>query len=226
MEDLSYSCLAVDTQFTATTSQSASNSKDMYCGKAKANGIKVETGVIHKGPFQRFLFHIQGPVPASAHDFLLVQNVLLPALHDNERLSGDTGYTGSPAIITPFKKSKRLTSAEKEYNRDVSKVHVTVEHCNRDINIFAACSKRFRHRQAAGGTNLNLLEDIWKVCVFMVNRNLLDAHGQTNAWSIPSRPRRDEPWALKHLTDDVWTQELDDAWGPRGPRRTRPSSTE
>ena len=88
----SYCCLAVDSQFTPTTSQSAHNRREMYSGKAKANGVKVETGVIHKGPFQRFLSHVLGPVPASAHDFLLVHDVLLPSLHRNEKLSGDRLY--------------------------------------------------------------------------------------------------------------------------------------
>lgn len=219
---IEYCCLAVDTQFTQTTSQSSSDRLRYYSGKSKANGVKIETGVIHKGPFQRFIFHVFGPEPASTHDFAIVQETLLPVLKPGEQLSGDTGYTGSASIIVPFKRSRTLTDTHKDFNTDVSRAHVPVEHCNREINIFAACSQRFRHRLRKGGMNTGLQADVFKVCVFMANRNILDSHGQTNAWSIPSRPRRSGDWVVKHLSDEFWTQEKDDQWGPRGPIRSSP----
>lgn len=212
----------MDTQFTQTTSQSSSDRSRYYSGKSKANGVKIETGVIHKGPFERFICHVFGPEPASTHDFALVQAQLLPLLLPQEKLSGDTGYTGSSSIIVPFKRNRHLNDERKAFNKDVSRAHVPVEHCNREINIFAACSQRFRHRLRNGGINTSLQADVFHVCVFMANRNILDSHGQTNAWSIPSRPRRSEKWAMKHLSDAFWTQELDDKWGPRGPTRSLP----
>lgn len=63
MHGLTYSCLAVDTQFSATMSEDG-----------KASEVKVDTGVIVKGPFERFLFHVQGPAPAAAQDSLTVQH--------------------------------------------------------------------------------------------------------------------------------------------------------
>lgn len=82
----------------------------------------------------------------------------------------------------------------------------------------------YKHRGSSISIKFDVLTKLWRFCTFITNRNLLDLHGQSNAWSVPTRPLLQERWVDGTLppTSADWTQAKDDMAGPCGvPRSAR-----
>jgi len=68
-------------------------------------------------------------------------------------LVGDKGYQGICALhkfsLTPFKKPRKgeLTDLQKQFNSNLSKYRIFVEHVNRTIKRFKILQHRYRNKQ-------------------------------------------------------------------------------
>ena len=84
------------------------------------------------------------------HDFQLFKRSRVKLLSPIELLA-DKGYQGIKKIhnlsYTPFKKSQKkpLTSMEKQYNRELAKQRIYVEHVIGAIKIFRILSQSYRN---------------------------------------------------------------------------------
>ena len=79
----------------------------------------------------------------------------------------DSGYQGIKAFhsnsYTPRKKPKdgELTSLEKEYNRDLSRLRIGIEHVNGRLKVFKILSERYRNRRRRYGLRCNLIAALY-----------------------------------------------------------------
>ena len=75
----------------------------------------------------------------------------------------DKGYQGIKKIhlssYTPFKKKKNksLSSREKEYNRELAKHRIYIEHVIRCLKIFRILAQPYRNRRSRFGLRFNLI---------------------------------------------------------------------
>lgn len=196
-----------------------------FSHKHQTNGLKVQTAVCHRGVLNKYIFHYSQPIKAAQHDKSFYEATTLPELRlPGEVYLGDKGYAGATGVCSPFK-GRDLNPTQKQYNRQLSAIHVKVEHANRDMNVFNSVGKPFHFKLPGGhGLNLGLLADIWHIVVFMVNRNSLDEMDQVRAWRIPTRPQLADvgAWAQAPLDAELtewYEQGHDDFGGPTGVRR-------
>ena len=88
------------------------------------------------------------------HDFELLKQARLRIASTIEKY-GDAGYQGLAKLFangfTPIKKPKgrELTADENAYNRELSRLRVSIEHVNRRCKIFRIVKDTYRgkHRQ-------------------------------------------------------------------------------
>ncbi len=84
------------------------------------------------------------------------------------RIKVDKGFQAIKKIYknaeVPFKatKNKLLTKEEKQYNRQLAKERIIIEHLNRECKIFRICKEQYR------GKHKNY-EKTWKVVSAIVN---------------------------------------------------------
>lgn len=121
---------------------------NFYSGKKKMHTLKTQVEI---GTETLLIYSISFAV-GSIHDFKLFKN----SSHDynrNTTLFVDMGYIGIEKIhknsIIPIKSSKnhKLTSNEKWYNSEVSKVRIAIEHTNAFLKKFKIISTRFRNKR-------------------------------------------------------------------------------
>lgn len=127
------------------------NQKISYSGKKKMHTIKNQI-IIPEGT-KKIINYCT--TIGTVHDSrILKESGVLPILEEKS-IGGklDSGYQGvqkelSKAMI-PKKKSKlhELTLEEKEYNRQLSKERVVIEHVNREIKIFRIMKEPYRNHQ-------------------------------------------------------------------------------
>jgi hypothetical protein len=79
----------------------------------------------------------------------------------------DKGYQGMRKIhdssYTPIKKSKKksLSSTEKDYNRQLAKQRIYVEHVIRCLKVFRILSQTYRNRRRRFGLRFNLIAGLY-----------------------------------------------------------------
>ncbi len=79
----------------------------------------------------------------------------------------DKGYQGIAKVHelseTPIKKPRggKLTKDQKQYNRQLNRLRVVVEHVNRRLKIFRILSERYRNRHRRFGLRSNLIAGIY-----------------------------------------------------------------
>ena len=82
---------------------------------------------------------------------------------ESTEILADKGYQGIKKIhdlsFTPKKKRKKksLTSKEKEYNRELAKQRIYVEHVIRCLKIFRILAQPYRNRRRRFGLRFNLI---------------------------------------------------------------------
>lgn len=116
--------------------------KCYYSGKKKKHTIKDQIIVDEKGKIRS----VTKSVPGKKHDKKLFDETR-PILPPKSNLTGDLGYYGANGITLPNKKpkGKELTTEEKQYNKELSKRRITVEHSFGKMKIYQILSQRFRN---------------------------------------------------------------------------------
>jgi hypothetical protein len=100
------------------------------------------------------------------HDFSLFKKSKVRMNKQLEFL-GDKGYQGIKKIHsnsrTPLKKTKnkKLSLAEKLFNRQLAKDRIIIENIHRTLNIFRILSSRYRNRRKRFGLRFNLIAGIY-----------------------------------------------------------------
>ena len=100
------------------------------------------------------------------HDFQLFKRSQVKPLRQVEILA-DKGYQGIKKIhslsYTPIKKTKKkpLTLSEKEYNRELAKHRIYVEHVIRCLKIFRILAQPYRNRRLRFGLRFNLIAGLY-----------------------------------------------------------------
>ncbi len=84
---------------------------------------------------------------------------------------GDSGYQGLEKILrnslTPKKKSKlhQLTEQDKEMNRLISSIRISIEHVNSQLKIFRILSERYRNRKHSFFSRALFLCSLYNFCL-------------------------------------------------------------
>ncbi len=136
--------------------------KRFYSGKQKEHTLKTQVVLGHKTGKIICLAHDKG----RTHDFKLFKKTHL-RFHQLLRVIGDKGYQGITRFHenseTPIKKPRggKLTKQQKEYNRQLNRLRIAVEHINRRLKIFNILSYRYRNRHRRFGLRANLIAGIY-----------------------------------------------------------------
>ena len=100
------------------------------------------------------------------HDFQLFKKSKVKPLSKVEVLA-DKGYQGIKKIhnlsYTPIKKTKNktLSLSEKEYNRELAKHRIYIEHVIRAIKIFRILAQPYRNHCRRFGLRFNLIAGLY-----------------------------------------------------------------
>lgn len=136
--------------------------KQFYSGKKKRHTFKSQVVV---NPSTRAIVctaHGKG----RRHDFRLLQSSRV-RFHTQTEGLGDKGYQGMHRLhaksLTPKKKPRggQLSTADKQYNRELAKRRVVAEHVNRYLKIFRILCERYRNRRRRFGLRCNLISALY-----------------------------------------------------------------
>ena len=100
------------------------------------------------------------------HDFQLFKRSRVKPLSMVEILA-DKGYQGIKKIhsssYVPFKKlpKKSLSSSQKEYNKELAKQRIYIEHVIRCLKIFRILAQPYRNRRRRFGLRFNLIAGLY-----------------------------------------------------------------
>lgn len=136
--------------------------KTFYSGKQKEHTLKTQVIIDQKTLKIICLSYGKGKV----HDFQLFKASGVK-LEKSHLMIADKGYQGIAKIHelseTPIKKKKgqKLTKEEKQYNRQLNRRRVVVEHVNRRLKIFRILSSPYRNRHRRFGLRVNLIAGIY-----------------------------------------------------------------
>ncbi len=110
----------------------------------------------------------------TTHDFQILKKSKLKINH-RANIKTDKGFQGIqklyPNSEVPIKASKHhpLTKQQKQYNRQLAKERIVIEHRNRECKIFRICKEQYR------GKHKNY-EKTWKLDSAIVNLKLSTRH--------------------------------------------------
>ncbi len=136
--------------------------KRFYSGKQKEHTLKNQVVFGQKSHQIICLAHSKGKI----HDFKLFKNSRTK-FHQSLKVIADKGYQGIAKLHdlseTPIKKSKKkkLTKAQKKYNRELNRLRIAVEHVNRRLKIFKILSYPYRNRRKRFGLRSNLIAGLY-----------------------------------------------------------------
>ncbi|MDQ3130520.1 MAG: transposase [Acidobacteriota bacterium] len=108
------------------------------------------------------------------HDFKILKESDLK-INENAQIKTDKGFIGIkelyPNSEVPHKASKHhpLSRQQKQYNRQLAKERIVIEHRNRECKIFRICKEQYR------GKHKNY-EKTWKLVSAIVNLKLSTRH--------------------------------------------------
>jgi hypothetical protein len=136
--------------------------KRFYSGKQGEHTLKTQVIFGQKTGKIICLAHEKG----KTHDFRLFKKSNVK-FHKLLKIIADKGYQGIAKIHelseTPIKKPRggKLTKEQKQYNRQLNRLRIVVEHINRRLKIFKILSYRYRNRHRRFGLRSNLIAGIY-----------------------------------------------------------------
>ena len=110
----------------------------------------------------------------SKHDFKILKESRLE-INTDAQIKTDKGFIGIKELFpdseVPHKSSKHhpLTQEQKQFNRQLARERIIIEHRNRECKIFRICNERYR------GKHKNY-EKTWKLVSAIVNLKLSTRH--------------------------------------------------
>ncbi len=124
------------------------NQEEYYSGKKKRHTLKNQIIVVGK---TKRIINISNE-KGNVHDFQILKNSNVIETLETKKIKGlfDSGYQGIQKLLTnakiPYKKSKyhKLSEEEKEFNKQLSKERVEIEHINREIKKFRIMKDTYR----------------------------------------------------------------------------------
>lgn len=141
--------------------------KRFYSVKQGTHTLKTQLTVTPEGQ----IVHLSATASGRTHDMKVLRHSRLMArLPRHVRIWGDRGYTGLAKVypdretIVPTKRPKKgeLSDDDRELNRLISKVRITVENAINRIKKFRACKEFFRNHPVRHGV-------IWGCVAGLVN---------------------------------------------------------
>lgn len=116
--------------------------KNYYSGKKKKHTLKNQIVINGKGK----ILSVTKSTPGKKHDKKLFDETKLNRPKEID-LTGDLGYYGANQMILPHKKpkGKELTKQQKQYNTELSRKRIRVEHSFGKMKIYQILSQRFRN---------------------------------------------------------------------------------
>ena len=138
--------------------------KKHYSGKAKRHAMKTQYATTYDGVILQTSTAVEG----SKHDFAIFKESV-PTFPENLpheqgiafdrqflrllKYLGDSAYVGMEKIVSQQishvsrkrKPGKKLTPAEKEYNKALAKIRIRVEHAIRRVKVFRVMGDRYRN---------------------------------------------------------------------------------
>ena len=136
--------------------------KWFYSGKKKRHTLKAQLIIEQSTGKVICTFFGQG----RQHDFALFKSSGV-RFHPTTESLQDSGYQGIAQYhhnsYIPKKKPKNgeLSSLEKDYNRELAKERIGIEHVNCRLKIFKIIAERYRNRRRRYGLRCNLLSAIY-----------------------------------------------------------------
>lgn len=136
--------------------------KRFYSGKKKQHTLKTQLIIEHETGKIICTFFGQG----RQHDFALFKasgiyfNPLTDSLQDSG-YQGISKYHSNSYIPKKKPKSGELSSLEKEYNRELARERIGIEHVNRRLKVFKIIAGRYRNRRRRYGLRCNLIAAIY-----------------------------------------------------------------
>ncbi len=136
--------------------------KKFYSGKQGEHTLKTQVIICQKTTAIICLGHGKGRI----HDFKLFKTSGVK-FGELLKIIADKGYQGINKIHqlskTPIKKprGKKLTKEQKQYNRQLNRLRIVVEHVNRRLKIFNILSNQYRNRHRRFGLRANLIAGIY-----------------------------------------------------------------
>ncbi len=97
------------------------------------------------------------------HDFKLFKNSKGTKEINKKEILADSGYQGinkiCPDAKTPKKKTKKhpLSKEDKQYNRQLARNRILIEHINAKIKVFKITKYPYRNRRKKFGLKMNLI---------------------------------------------------------------------
>jgi IS5 family transposase len=110
----------------------------------------------------------------TTHDFKILKDSHLK-INEDAQIKTDKGFIGIKELFpnsqVPHKSSKHhpLSKEQKQYNQQLAKERIIIEHRNRECKIFRICKERYR------GKHKNY-EKTWKLVSAIVNLKLSTRH--------------------------------------------------
>lgn len=136
--------------------------RQYYSGKKKRHTLKSQVVIATESLKVICTTHGTG----KEHDFQLFKRSKVKPLEQFEILA-DKGYQGIKKIhtssYTPIKKKKDkvLALREKEYNRELAKQRIYIEHVIRCLKIFRILAQPYRNRRRRFGLRFNLIAGLY-----------------------------------------------------------------
>ena len=141
---------------------STAKQRNYYSGKKKKHTLKSQLVVALQS--RKIICTAHGT--GTEHDFQLFKRSRVKPGESTEILA-DKDYQGIKKIhtlsYTPIKKSrnKSLSSREKEYNQQLAKQRIYIEHVIRCLKIFRVLVQPYRNRRKRFGLRFNLIAGLY-----------------------------------------------------------------
>lgn len=142
------------------------NQEECYSGK-KRHTTKIQIIITENGERILNWYNSKG----TTHDYQIIKDSKILPILEEMKIKGkfDSGYQGiqdqlSDAMI-PYKKSKNheLTEEEKNYNKELSKKRIKIEHTNRELKIFRIMKETYRNHMNRYDTKVLIMCGIYNL---------------------------------------------------------------
>lgn len=143
------------------------NQEESYSGKKKQHTTKNQI-IIAEG-MKRIINYYNST--GTIHDFKMLKDSNILDTLEEKGIGGkfDSGYQGVQKELTraiiPKKKSKlhKLTEEEKEFNKQLAKKRIAIEHVNRELKIFRIMKETYRNHQNRYKEKLQIMCGIYNL---------------------------------------------------------------